>query len=166
MAVIGANRNVTAPKWTQPWALYTAVAIVAACILWAAAVTKASVDLKTSFNGQMAQADTNYQRQLAYSRTLGMRQTADAVAASIRPLMTLKDQVPEITDRTLQSVVAGLVEQGNYSLIAVVDDRGRVLASSDLALIGKPMPPNPRSNSVSAPIGDVPQLGSVVLAPR
>lgn len=165
MAVIGANsRPGSVPKWAHPWALYTGIVIVTACILWAISVTVASANLRESFEDQMALADAQSQRQATMLQKDGLRQSAESVAASVKPLLIFKGQVPEITDRTLQAVVSDLVDTGRYCFVAISDSDGKVLASSDLALIGKSKA-TPPANSVETNIGDAPRLGTLILAP-
>lgn len=166
MAVIGANRNVTQPNWTKPWVFYTGLLIVAGCLMWAVAITLASANLKAAFDGKLAQVEAANQEHLALVERRSNEQSAKAAAAALRPLMALNGQIPEVSDRTLQSVVGNLVAGGNYRFVAITDNAGKVLASSDLAMIGRPIPASGHPEAVSAKIGEYPWFGTVVLEAR
>ncbi|HWA82940.1 MAG TPA: hypothetical protein VG820_05885, partial [Fimbriimonadaceae bacterium] len=114
--------------------------ILAACVMWTVALTLASANLKASFDGKLAQAEATNQDHIAFVSQQANQRTANGVAAAVRPLMALKGQLPEISDRTLQSVVAGLLAGNDYRFVAITDNGDRVLACSDLALIGRPLP--------------------------
>lgn len=62
---------------------------------------------------------------------------ATAFAAAIQPIMGFKDQVPEITNRSVQSATERLARQGPYSYVAITDAAGKVIASSDLTIIDR-----------------------------
>jgi hypothetical protein len=62
---------------------------------------------------------------------------ATAFAAAIQPIMSFKAQIPEITDRSVQGATESLARQGSYSFVAITDADGKVIASSDLAIIGR-----------------------------
>lgn len=166
MAVIGAKNNITQPKWTKPWAFYTGVIIVTGCLMWAIAITLASANLKAAFDGKLAQVEATNQEHLALVQRQSNEKNAKAVAAALRPLMALYGQVPEVSGRTLQSAVGGIVDCGDYRFVVIADGAGRVVASSDLALIGRPLPTSGHPGAVTARIGEYPWLGTVVLEPR
>lgn len=84
-------------------------------------------------------AQENAAKQVKDGQQAGLSRTAAAIAASIQPVMALKQQVPEITDRTLQAVCQGLLQDRKYRFVAITDAQGVVVASSDLALVGKPL---------------------------
>jgi hypothetical protein len=69
----------------------------------------------------------------------GVMQAAAAAAAAVQPAFTFRGQVPEITDRTLQSVCETLLLTNAYDFVAITDTGGTVLASSDLAIVGRPI---------------------------
>lgn len=62
---------------------------------------------------------------------------ATAFAAAIQPIMGFKSQVPEITDRSVQAATERLARQGPYSYVAITDATGKVIASSDITIIGR-----------------------------
>ncbi|HVT14410.1 MAG TPA: hypothetical protein VHE55_19260 [Fimbriimonadaceae bacterium] len=166
MAVIGANQNVNQPKWTKPWAFYTALLILTACVMWTVALTVASANLKASFDGKLAQAEATNQEHIAFVERQANQETAAGVAAALHPLLALKGQTPEISDRTLQSVVSGLLANNDYRFVAITDNGNRVLACSDLALIGRQLPAKDHPDAATAKVGAYPWLGSVVLEKR
>ncbi len=74
---------------------------------------------------------------LGATREQAAEQQATAFAAAIQPVIGLKGQVPEITDRSIQSATENLARLGNYSFVAVTDTAGKVISSSDLTIIGQ-----------------------------
>ncbi len=74
---------------------------------------------------------------LGETREQAAAQQATAFAAAIQPVIGLKGQVPEITDRSIQSATENLARLGNYSFVAVTDTEGKVISSSDLTIIGQ-----------------------------
>lgn len=77
------------------------------------------------------------QRTLSATREEAALQQASAFATAIQPIMSLKGQVPEISDRTIQAATKNLAQLGEYSFVSVTDADGRVIGSSDLTIIGQ-----------------------------
>ncbi|MGV3618917.1 MAG: hypothetical protein ACO1SV_26625 [Fimbriimonas sp.] len=122
----------------------------------------------------------NEQRQASES-TLGAareeaaRNQALAFAAAIQPVMAFRGQIPEVTNRSVQSATENLARQGNYSFVAVTDTNGKVVSSSDLTVIGRDFTGNLEpgvalvegQNQAVAPIGtDGTAMGHVVIRIR
>lgn len=74
---------------------------------------------------------------LRASREEAAQYQATAFAMAIQPVMTLMGQVPEVTDRSVQSATENLARNGNYSFVAVTDAAGKVISSSDITVIGR-----------------------------
>lgn len=97
------------------------------------------------------------------SRRQGIQNTADAAAAALAPFLVLRGQVPEITDRSLQSVVQNLVLNPNLRFVAITDSTGKVLASSDLTMVGREATPPSGLQIARSQIGSEPPVGSVLV---
>lgn len=95
-----------------------------------------------ALNEQRSQEQLNQQGQksdavLMETRKEAALNQATAFAAAIQPIMGFKAQVPEITDRSVQAATESLARQGPYSFVAIADAAGKVIASSDIAIIGR-----------------------------
>lgn len=95
--------------------------------------------LKSQERGQqlVGDAENRGKQVLVESRKAGALSQATAFAAAIQPIMTFRGQVPEITDRSVQAATRNLAQRGNYSFVAITNPAGRVIASSDLTIIGR-----------------------------
>jgi hypothetical protein len=150
----------------RPWALILAGAVSIVLLVWAIWATVSARGIETRAEESIRRVRDEAALQVREARQEALDGTARAVGVTLVPLMVFKDQVPEISDRQVQQVVEGLLEREGYRFVAVSDASGRVIASSDLALVGRPVqaasPPLAGVMRAQAPIGD-PSLGSVVL---
>ena len=164
--------NVVVKQIWQPKAWMFYAAAVAACVLgvWAISASLATgranealAAVKADAQKTLTAAQAQAAQDLGAARQAGLRRTAQAVARVLEPFVAIKGQVPEISDRTLQSAVRNLVKDRDLRFVAVTDASGKVVAASDLTLVGRPLA-SPSSMAVeSAPIGDDPGRGSVAI---
>ncbi|RYG45924.1 hypothetical protein EON79_11415 [bacterium] len=87
--------------------------------------------LRASNDRRVAEARAAAEEKAKRSDKESLKRTARAMAASLGPFQRLRVQASEITDRTLQDVV--------LRCVAIFDGPGKVVASSDLALLSRPL---------------------------
>jgi hypothetical protein len=116
------------------WALGALSAVLLIVVLWTA-FRVFSIERTTQQRLQSARAEAA--AQVTSARTESAMKVARAFAAGIQPILALRGQVPEITDRTVQQATEALIREGDYRLVQVIDRSGLVVASSDLASVGR-----------------------------
>jgi C4-dicarboxylate-specific signal transduction histidine kinase len=121
-------------------ALAVATALLLILTLWLMISRAQQVGALTQELRQHREAESE---RLMEQRLADTAATAEAYAAGIAPLVALRGQVPEITERTLQQSVAALIADGDYTRVEVTDASNRIIASNDLARIGQQTPPMP-----------------------
>ena len=158
-------------------AFYGVVAVailLATAAVWAAFAAannaREASDLRASGAKSLADAKADGDRREAAAEKAGIERAAKGFASAVAPFVALKGQVPEVSDRSFQSAVRNLLATGNYKFVAVTDASGTVLASSDLASVGRPLNAPSGAETATAPItgpsATDPKLGEVVLAVR
>jgi hypothetical protein len=95
------------------------------------------------------------------ARKIGGEHSASALASGLHQLFLLRSQYPEISDRTFQAVCAELAATQSFDLAVVTDSNQRILASSDLKLVGQTYP----MSIVGAPTSEKQDGKWVVTAP-
>ena len=150
--------------------IYGAIAAMVVLLVWAIGASiaatgakSANADLRASNATALASTKSEYEAQLAASKKSGLEQSAQSVAATLTPFVALQGQVPEITGRSLQAVVRNLVQNREYRFVAVSDASGKVVAASDLTLVGRPMTAPSGMEIATAQIGADASQGSVTL---
>jgi hypothetical protein len=126
-------------------------------------MTRTVEKARDSANAQIAAAKQASLVDLRESKRQGLQQSADAAAASIAPFLVLRGQVSEISDRSLQSVVRNLLTNQKLKFVAILDVAGKVLASSDLTMVGKSVSLPSGLQIAKSRIGTNPALGGIVL---
>lgn len=141
-----------------------------ACLLWGITASVGKYQANQSI--QKVRADANRQIDsvnqesalaLEASRKRSLQRSADTAAAALSPFFALKGQVSEISDRSLQSVVRNLVKNESLRFVAVTDSSGKVLASSDLTMVGREVQPPARLEIATSSIGADQPMGSLML---
>lgn len=89
---------------------------------------------------QIERSNTAHAQQLDSLKQMSAQDAADACAASLHQLFVMRSQFPEISNRTFQAFVKEVSASGRFSLIVVADSTNKVMASTDLTLIGSTAP--------------------------
>lgn len=63
--------------------------------------------------------------------------SAQSVAAAIEPAVAWRSLVPQTSVGSLQGIVQAMLRSDAYDLVAILDGTGMVIASSDLATVGR-----------------------------
>jgi len=134
------------PKDWRAIAIMAGYGLLAVLLIWqtvalSGARKGAAADLKKAEAAKIAAVDD--------VRKTGGQYAANALASGLHQLFLLRSQYPEISERTFQAVCAELAATQNFDLAVITDSRQRILASSDLKLVGQTYP-NPITGSSSS----------------
>ncbi len=117
------------------------VGVLAALFLIFALVQTVSLN---SARNDLAEARTLHSTAQAELKQESQRQqalfTATSLAWGLKPAYGVLGRVPEVNNRTLQTLCEEMVQDKRFRLIAFLDGSHNVLASTNLALINTPYP--------------------------
>ncbi len=120
------------PKKSLPWAMFAIVFLI--LTLWLA--------IQLGLSGRRHQAEVkklkeSYESQLAKNEERLLQNAAQSFAIGSQPLFLFQGLVPQIDNAVMQQLCARLVQENGWEYATLLNAEGVVIASSDLALIGK-----------------------------
>ncbi|RYG25768.1 hypothetical protein EON82_05860 [bacterium] len=122
--------------------------------------------LRESSQSTLVSTKSDYEGQLSQAAKASLQSTADGIAATLAPFDALRVQDADLATSPLQSVVRNLVLDRKLGFIAITDSSGKVLASSDLTQVGRPLRTPSAMEVATARIGSAPEQGTVVVGTR